>query len=195
MLNKRLFDITFAFIGLLFLGWFILFISLIAFFDCGGRGLFIQKRIGQYGKPFNIFKIRTLHFQTRNISTFGEFLRNYKLDELPQLVNILLGKMSFVGPRPDVAGYYDRLEGDARKLLELKPGLCSIAALKYYNEETLLAQQQNPMNYNDNVIFPDKIAMNLKYYHSRSMREDLLVLSACTRRMICKIFKKQVSEF
>ena len=103
------------------------------------------------------------------------------MDELPQLFNILLGQMSFVGPRPDVPGYYDKLQGEARKLLELKPGLCSRAALKYFNEEALLAKKQDPLKYNDEVIFPDKVRMNLEYYYNRSFLEDLRILGAFFR--------------
>ena len=91
--------------------------------------------------------------------------------------------MSFVGPRPDVPGYYDTLQGEARKLLELKPGLCSSAALKYANEEALLASQKNPLKYNDEVIFPDKIKMNLEYYYRRTFLEDLKILCKCLAEM------------
>lgn len=172
------------------LGGLIILLIFIAFFDCGGNGLFIQKRIGQRGKSFKIFKIRTIHLQTQYVSTFGKFVRSNKLDELPQLVNILFGQMSFVGPRPDIEGYYDRLQGEARKLLELKPGLCSEAALKYYNEEKILAQQRNPLNYNDRIIFPDKVKMNLEYYYRQSLSEDFLVIRTCAITILRSIIKK-----
>lgn len=172
---KRWFDIVLSSIGLLFFGWLILLFILIAYFDTG-KGTFLQKRIGQYGKPFNIFKIRTINDKTGHISKFGMFLRKSKIDELPQLVNILLGQMSFVGPRPDIPGYYDKLEGENRKILELKPGLISKAALKYYNEEALLKEQADPLKYNDEIIFPDKVRMNLEYYYNRSFVEDLRIL-------------------
>nr|WP_026452265.1 sugar transferase [Aequorivita capsosiphonis] len=184
---KRLFDLTFSIIGLLVFGWLILLFILITVLDSGSYPLFFQKRIGQYGKPFNIFKIRTVHAKTRRISTYGRFLRNSKLDELPQLINILFGQMSFVGPRPDIPGYYNSLQGEARKLLQLKPGLCSMAAIKYHNEETLLAQQLSPMDYNNKVIFPDKVAMNLDYYHRRSIGYDIHILRMCAKKTI-KVF-------
>ena len=110
------------------------------------------------------------------ISKLGAFLRNSKLDELPQLWNIVIGNMSFVGPRPDIAGYYDVLEGENRKILELKPGLTSLASIKYSKEELLLEQQENPLNYNDTVIFPDKVKMNLQYYYSNSVFIDVKII-------------------
>lgn len=166
------------------LGCFAILFVFIAFFDSGGYGLFLQKRIGQQGRPFSIFKIRTMHAKTQRISSYGKFLRNNKLDELPQLINIFLGQMSFVGPRPDIPGYYDCLQGDAKKLLELKPGLFSLAALKYYNEEAILAQEQNPSEYNEKFIFPDKVAMNMDYYHRRSFCYDMHILFLCAKRTI-----------
>lgn len=120
------------------------------------------------------------------ITRFGLFLRRSKLDELPQLLNVLLGQMSFVGPRPDIPGYYDKLEGDDRKILELKPGLTSEASLKYYNEESILNNMANPLDYNDSVIFPDKVKMNLEYYYKQSFAEDLRIIF----KTISKFFKK-----
>ncbi len=172
---KRWFDIVLSSIGLLFFGWLILLFILIGYFDTG-NGTYLQKRIGQYGKPFNIFKIRTINDKTGHFSKFGMFLRKSKIDELPQLLNILFGQMSFVGPRPDIPGYYDKLEGEDRKILELKPGLISKAALKYYNEEALLKEQTDPLKYNDEVIFPDKVRMNLDYYYNKSFAEDLRIM-------------------
>jgi lipopolysaccharide/colanic/teichoic acid biosynthesis glycosyltransferase len=117
-----------------------------------------------------------MHSKTAKVSKIGAFLRKYKLDELPQLINIVLGDMSFVGPRPDIAGYYDKLAGENRKVLDLKPGLTSEAALKYANEEDLLATVENPQQYNDEVIFPDKVKLNLAYYYSRSFWGDIKII-------------------
>jgi lipopolysaccharide/colanic/teichoic acid biosynthesis glycosyltransferase len=103
-------------------------------------------------------------------------MRKYKIDELPQLLNVFLGKMSMVGPRPDIVGYYDTLIGENRKILELKPGLTSEAALKYRNEEQLLKLQTQPQKYNDEVILPDKVALNLNYYYQRTFFGDLRIL-------------------
>lgn len=175
MIIKRAFDIFFSIIGLLIFGWLIAILILISYFD-SGAGLFLQTRIGQYGKPFTIYKIRTMHKDTGEITSYGKFLRAFKLDELPQFLNILRGDMSFVGFRPDIPGYYDTLQGEDRKILELKPGLCSRAALKYFNEEEELKKHPNPLKYNDEVIFPDKVRMNLEYYYNHSMAEDIKIL-------------------
>lgn len=110
------------------------------------------------------------------ISPIGSFLRKYKIDELPQLLNILKGEMSFVGPRPDIEGYYDKLTGEERKILELKPGLTSEASIIFRNEEELLAKQNNPLKYNDEVLFPEKIRLNLDYYYNRSISLDLKII-------------------
>lgn len=117
-----------------------------------------------------------MHPETNAISAWGKFLRKSKLDELPQLFNILKADMSFVGPRPDIPGYYDLLQGEERKILALKPGLTSEASIKYKNEDQLLAQQENPLHYNDSIIFPDKVKMNLEYYHQRSFWGDLGII-------------------
>lgn len=173
---KRSFDFFFAFIGIVFLSWLLLISIILASIDTKSFGLFFQVRIGQYGKPFKIFKIKSINDVTKKVSYFGSFLRKSKIDELPQLLNILLGQMSFVGPRPDIPGYYDLLKGENRKILELKPGLTSEASLKYFNEETLLYQQENPLLFNDTVIFPDKVKMNLEYYYKQSILVDLQIL-------------------
>ena len=112
----------------------------------------------------------------KTISMFGKFLRKSKLDELPQLFNIIKGDMSVVGPRPDIPGYYDLLEGENRKILELKPGLTSEASIKYRNEEMLLQSVSNSKKYNDEVIFPDKVKMNLNYYYNHNLLIDLKII-------------------
>ena len=180
---KRLFDIFVSLTALLLLGWLMLLGFVLASIDTRSNGFFLQQRVGQYGKLFTIYKLKTIHPKTRQISTIGRFFRKYKIDELPQFFNILLGTMSVVGYRPDVPGYYDKLQGENRKLLELKPGLFSEATLKYVNEEAILSQQENPINYNDTVIFPDKVKMNLEYYKNRSFWGDLKII----RRSISSI--------
>ncbi len=176
-MSKRLFDLFFALLGIIISGLLLLILYILASIDTKQNGIFSQKRIGQFGTPFTIYKIRTFGLsEEKPISKLGAFLRNSKLDELPQLWNIVIGNMSFVGPRPDIAGYYDVLEGENRKILELKPGLTSLASIKYSKEELLLEKQENPLNYNDTVIFPDKVKMNLQYYYSNSVFIDVKII-------------------
>jgi lipopolysaccharide/colanic/teichoic acid biosynthesis glycosyltransferase len=176
MVKKRIFDFVFAIIGLILLGWIVLLCVLIATIDTKSFGIFTQNRIGQFGKIFLIFKIKTVDDRLRTISRFGKFLRKSKLDELPQLINIIKGEMSVVGPRPDIPGYYDLLKGENRKILELKPGLTSEASIKYRDEEKLLQNVANPKQYNDEVIFPDKVKMNLDYYHNHNLLLDVKII-------------------
>lgn len=173
---KRIFDFFFALVGILLLSPMLLLCWLLACVDTHSNGLFLQTRIGQHGKQFVIYKFRTMHCKTTKVSKLGAFLRRYKLDEIPQLFNILRGDMGIVGPRPDIAGYYDTLQGEERKVLELKPGLTSLAAIKYANEEQLLAQQETPLQYNDTVLFPDKVKMNLDYFYKRSFWGDVKII-------------------
>jgi lipopolysaccharide/colanic/teichoic acid biosynthesis glycosyltransferase len=173
---KRVFDLI---VSLIALGVFLPFIViswLILMIDTNSDGLFFQKRIGQYGKPFTIYKLKTMHPKTDNITRVGNFFRRYKLDELPQLLNVLKGEMSIVGPRPDIEGYYDKLEGENRKVLYLKPGITSEASIKYYNEEEILGQQQDALNYNNTIIFPDKVKMNLDYYYKQNLLLDIKII-------------------
>lgn len=141
-----------------------------------GAPIFSQSRIGKNGTPFTLYKLRTLHPTTNSISTFGKFLRKYKLDELPQLINILKGDMTFVGPRPDVPGYADELKGEDRIILSVRPGVTGLASLKYRNEEYLLAKETDPLFYNDTVIWPDKVRINKWYVENRSLWMDLKIL-------------------
>lgn len=173
---KRLFDLLFSFVGLLLVSPLILIMALGAALDTGSTGFFLQDRVGQNGKLFRIIKLRTISAKTFAISKYGKFLRRSKIDELPQLYNVLIGEMSFVGPRPDVPGYADVLKGKDRAFLKLKPGLTGLASLKYRNEEALLALERNPLQYNDTVIWPDKVRLNNWYEEHRSFGMDLLIL-------------------
>jgi lipopolysaccharide/colanic/teichoic acid biosynthesis glycosyltransferase len=178
---KRFFDIIFSLFTLLFFFWVVCIAWLLAAIDTHTNGIFIQERIGQFGNPFKIYKLRTIQVSPSSgnprISKIGKFLRSYKLDELPQFLNVLKGEMSIVGPRPDLPGYYDLLQGENRKILELKPGLTSPAALKYSAEEQLLEKQDLPLLYNNNSIFPDKVQLNLDYYYHRSFCRDIGIIS------------------
>ena len=176
-MTKRLFDLLFSVLGLVFSFPVLALFYILATFDTRQHGIFLQQRIGRLGKPFTIYKLRTFgRSSARPVSKFGTFLRNSKIDELPQLFNVFLGHMSVVGPRPDIAGYYDSLEGEDRKILELKPGLTSLASIKYANEDEILSKQNNPLEYNDTIIFPDKVKMNLEYYYTNSIYGDIKII-------------------
>ncbi len=153
----------------------------------GGSVLFKQKRVGQHGRLFTVYKFRSMTVagegqtsiaaaEESRITPLGEKLRRYKLDELPELWNVLKGDMSFVGPRPDVPGYADKLKGEDRNILKLKPGITGPASLKYRNEEELLSNVSDPIAYNNEVIYPDKIKLNLYYYYHYSFVKDLQMI-------------------
>ena len=184
---KIIFDRVVSFFGLLFALPILLLVAIVIRIKMpDGPVLFCQKRVGQNGKLFTMVKFRTMsvgHNGTSvsvageaRITPLGAFLRKYKLDELPELWNVLKGDMSFVGPRPDVPGYADKLEGEDRGILLLKPGITGPATLKYRNEEELLAQQPNPQKYNDEVIFPDKVRINLEYLRNHSLAGDIAII-------------------
>lgn len=179
---KTAFDYIFSILLLPFLIPILLILIGIATLDTGEFGVFSQIRIGKNGKHFSIYKIRTMKGQydspittkqSHKITAFGQFLRNSKLDELPQIFNLLLGQMSFVGPRPDVPGYADLLRGEDRIILSVKPGITGPAQLKFKNEEEILNQQSNPQQYNDKIIWPKKVEINKAYVHSWSFKKDL----------------------
>jgi len=182
-LTKRIFDIILSVMGIIILVIPIVIFILLASVSTKQFGLFSQKRVGQHSKLFNIYKIRTMKgFEEVNsitfkedprITWFGKFLRNYKLDELPQLFNVLIGKMSFVGPRPDVPGYADQLKGDDRLILSVKPGITGPATLKFRNEEDILSKQLNPKEFNDTVIWKEKVKINNIYVKNWSLLGDL----------------------
>ncbi|MDA3894048.1 MAG: sugar transferase [Salinivirgaceae bacterium] len=184
---KETFDYLLATIAIVVLSPVLVIIVLFVSFTMGWPVVFTQVRIGQNGKSFKLHKFRsmkkvksntTVAAQEQNrITRFGKFMRKYKFDELPELWNIIRGDMSFVGPRPDVPGYADVLEGSDRIILQLKPGLTGAASLKYMHEEYLLAKQGNPKEYNDKVIFPDKVLVNKKYMQKWSLLLDLKIIA------------------
>lgn len=190
MLLKSSFDRFASFFGLIFF-WPVLFVVaiLIKVKMPEGPVIFKQKRVGKAGRLFTMYKFRSMTVGhdgssvsvagDARITPLGAVLRKYKLDELPELWNVLKGDMSLVGPRPDVPGYVDCLTGEERDVLKLKPGITGPASLKYRNEEILLAKVENPQKYNDEVIFPDKIRMNLYYYRNYSFWKDLQMI-VCT---------------
>ena len=190
---KRTFDILLSVFAIFLLFPFFVLVSLLIVIDSGFPIFFLQKRIGRDAKEFNIIKFRTMKTNNENITItvsddsritrIGKYLRKTKIDELPEILNVLFGQMSFVGPRPDVKGYADKLKGANRKILALRPGITGPASLKYYNEEYILSQKSNPKKYNDEVIFPDKVKINMDYFHNRSFFLDLKIIFATIFRI------------
>ena len=214
MFSKYLFDRIVAFFGLLFLWPLLLIVALLIKKQMPGPVLFVQKRVGKGGKVFNCHKFRSMKVdhggstvsvagETR-ITPLGSKLRIYKVDELPGLWDVFIGKMSFVGPRPDVPGYADLLEDSDRDVLKLRPGITGPASLKYRDEEEMIAQfvgkvkkrdlsilnqykevdftrmtdEQIAIWYNDNIIYPDKVRINCYYYHNYSFIKDIQMIFA-----------------
>ncbi len=188
-MKKRIFDIIISLLAIIILSPLFFIISILIKISSNGPIFFIQDRIGLKGGVFKIIKFRTMikdHNSPNVISTkddsritaVGKVLRKYKFDEIPELINVLLGSMSLVGPRPDVPGYADLLNGENRKILNLKPGITGPASLKYFNEEEILAIKKNPKNYNDKIIFPDKVRINLDYYYNNSIWIDIKIIFA-----------------
>ena len=198
---KFAFDRVVALLGLLVLGIPLLVVALLVKITMGeGSVLFTQVRVGLHGKPFKIHKFRTMTNEKElsniaypnraRITPLGAKLRRYKIDELPELWDVLIGNMSFVGPRPDVPGYADQLEGDDRVVLEMRPGITGPATLKYSNEEKIIeeyvkqakangdqrTEEEIALWYNDEVIYPDKVKINLDYYRNYSFWKDLIII-------------------
>lgn len=182
-ISKRSFDLFLSIIGFTLSWWLILLAWLMASIDTRSNGFFIQPRVGKGGRIFKIVKIKTMRpvkdvttTVTRSgdprITRLGFFFRRTKIDELPQLWNVIVGDMSFVGPRPDVPGFADQLQGEERAMLSIRPGITSPATLKYRNEEELLATAEDPERYNKEVIWPDKVQINLKYIRCWSLQLD-----------------------
>lgn len=186
MMIKRIFDFTAALFGILLLWPLLLVVAILIKVKMPGPIFFTQKRVGQHGKLFTMIKLRTMKVNhggnsisvkgESRITPLGATMRKYKLDELPGLLNVLRGDMSFVGPRPDVPGYADQLQGDDRRILLLKPGITGPASMKYSNEEEILALQDDPVKYNDEVIYPDKVRINLAYLKHQSFWLDLKII-------------------
>ena len=200
MFFKPIFDRTIALIGLLVIWPFLLVIALLVKVKIGSPIFFVQNRIGKDGKPFRMHKFHTMREDDNmspvtmagesRITPLGAKLRKYKLDELPELWDVLIGKMSFVGPRPDVPGYADQLQGDDRDMLRLRPGITGPASLKYRDEENLIAEyvkqaktQGDPRSeqdialwYNDNILWPDKVRINCYYYRHYSFMKDIQMI-------------------
>lgn len=210
MLLKYIFDRVVSFLGLLVFWPVLAIVAIMVKVKMpGGPAFFVQQRVGKDGKLFNCHKFRSMTMRHNDspvamagesrITSFGEKLRNYKLDELPQLWDVFIGNMSFVGPRPDVPGYADELEGDDRDVLKMRPGITGPATLKYRMEEKMIADyvtqrqkegdqrdaQEIALEYNDTVLYPDKVRLNCYYYRHYSFVTDLKLI-------FCTVFGKRM---
>ena len=183
ILLKTIFDFVISLFGIILLLPVILLAWIVASIETKSNGFFIQQRVGKSGKLFHVIKIKTMKsikgIETTitassdiRITKVGAFFRKTKIDELPQLWNVLTGQMSFVGPRPDVPGYADKLQGKDRIVLSIRPGITGPARLAYKNEEEVLANQDNPVKYNDEIIWPDKVRINREYIENYSLFKD-----------------------
>lgn len=194
---KRIFDLLFSFLGLVILSPFLLVIAILIVIDSKGDIFYLQQRVGKDNKDFNIFKFRTMRpnsdkqglltvgAKDSRITKIGVFLRKYKIDELPQLINVLIGNMSFVGPRPEVRKYVDLYNSEQKKVLTVKPGITDYASIEYSNENELLARSENPEKTYIEEIMPVKLELNLKYIKEASLLTDI--------KIIFKTFAKIVS--
>ncbi|WP_345005362.1 sugar transferase [Snuella lapsa] len=185
LIIKRIFDLSLSIVLLLLFGWLILIFMFMAWLDTKQLGIFKQQRVGKNGRLFEIYKLRSMKMMPDNrlnVTRLGHFWRRTKLDELPQLLNVLLGDMSLVGPRPDITGFADILEGDDRIILSVKPGITGPASLYFKNEEHLLAQQTDPEFYNRTVIWPKKVELNKTYIAEYSFYKDIIIIlkTICT---------------
>ena len=201
MILKFHFDRIVSFLGLLFLWPVLIVVALLVKIKMpGGPAFFVQNRVGKGGKLFKCHKFRTMTVKhsgssvsvagDSRITPLGAKLRHYKLDELPELWDVLIGNMSFVGPRPDVPGYADQLQGDDRDVLKLRPGITGPATLKYRLEDEMIAEyvaqkqkegdtrdaQDIAVEYNDTVIYPDKVRLNCYYYRHYSFVKDIQMI-------------------
>lgn len=175
---KRFCDVFFSTLLLLLFFPLLLFFIFLSYLDSGKLGVFSQQRVGINKTLFVIYKIRTYRVtgDSNSISKYGKFLRKFKLDELPQLWNILIGDMSFVGPRPEIVGFADTLKGNNALILTVKPGLTCPASIMFKNEEYILEKKDAPEHYYKNVIWPKKIELNLEYVKNLSFKNDFFCL-------------------
>lgn len=185
---KRLFDIVCSFFGLVFLSWLFVFVALWVGLSSKGGVFYRQRRVGRYNRDFTIYKFRSMRVNSDSqglltiggrdgrITKAGVFIRKYKLDELPQLFNVLRGDMSFVGPRPEVRKYVELYTEEQKKVLTVRPGITSLSSIKYRNENEILSRSDNPEQYYIDVIMQDKLTIELDYLEQRSLLTDIKVI-------------------
>ena len=185
---KRFFDISFSVFGLLILFPFLFFIAILIKLDSKGKIFYLQKRVGKNNIDFKLFKFRTMKpssdkkglltvgAKDNRITKIGYYLRKLKLDELPQFINVLVGNMSFVGPRPEVRKYVTLYSKEQQKVLTVKPGITDYASIEYVDENTILGRSENPEKTYINEIMPKKLQLNLKYIDEMSFFTDIKII-------------------
>ncbi|WP_395626565.1 sugar transferase [Daejeonella sp.] len=205
MVAKRIFDVFFSVLGIIFIFPLLVIIAVIILLDSKGWFIYKQVRVGLNSTQFNLFKFRTMKIgadkgslltignQDERITRFGNFLRKYKLDELPQLFNILIGDMSFVGPRPEVSKYVALYNQVQLRILTVKPGLTDWASIDYIDEAQLLARAKNPEAFYVEYIIPQKIAQNLRYIEHNNLWIDLKIILLTIKSILSKLFSKPQS--
>ena len=193
---KRGIDILFSLIGLICLFPFFIFISFFIFITSKGGVFFVQLRVGKNNKDFNLYKFRTMFLNSDNkglltvgnndkrITKLGYYLRKNKLDELPQLINVLNGTMSLVGPRPEVRKYVNLYNSEQKSILDVKPGITDLASIMYYNENEILANSVNPEQTYINEIMPIKLELNKQYINEMSLLTDLKIIFKTFMKLI-----------
>ena len=193
---KRLFDIFFSFIGLLLLLPFFLIIAILIIIDSRGPVFYKQVRVGQGGSDFKLFKFRSMRIDAdkgslltigghdSRITSTGYFIRKYKIDELPQLINVLLGNMSLVGPRPEVRKYVDLYTAEQKQVLAVKPGITDYASIEYSSENELLGKAENPEKTYIEEIMPAKLKLNLKYIAEKSFTTDVKIIFRTIKKIL-----------
>lgn len=195
-MSKRLFDIILSFIGISFLLPFGILLSLAVFLGSKGPIFYIQKRVGRHNQDFGLFKFRTMFVDSdkkglltvgnndNRITKTGGFLRKYKLDELPQLLNVLLGDMSLVGPRPEVRKYVDLYNPEQLKVLDVQPGITDFASIEFIDENRILGESDNPEETYINDVMPAKLRLNLKYVEEKSISTDVKIILKTLQKII-----------
>ena len=185
---KRIFDFFASLLGIIVLSPILVAVSIAIKLDSKGNILFLQKRVGKDGVPFNIYKFRTMVTDAEKlgkqitvgkdsrITKTGAFLRKYKIDELPQLFNVLKGDMSLVGPRPEVPNYVELYTEEEKKVLTVRPGITDLASLRYKDENEILGKVENPEEYYINVIMKDKLKLNLEYIEKSNLFFDISLI-------------------
>ncbi|MFO7790076.1 MAG: sugar transferase [Bacteroidota bacterium] len=194
-MGKRAFDIIVSFAGLILLSPVFIVLGIAICMDSPGGIFYKQQRVGKNGKPFSIYKFRSMRADSdkkgqltvgsndKRITKTGRFIRKYKLDELPQLINVFLGEMSIVGPRPEVPGYVKLYNDEQKKVLSVKPGLTDYASIEYANENSLLASAKDPEKFYVEKIMPEKLALNKKYIRDMGLKTDLKIILQTIRRI------------